>query len=51
MAIVGGALCPMLMGYIADHSAMQSGFLVPLFCFLVVFYFGTFGYKQVTDMR
>jgi FHS family L-fucose permease-like MFS transporter len=40
MAIVGGALCPMLMGYIADQSAMQWGFIVPLVCFLVVFFFG-----------
>ncbi len=46
MAIVGGALCPMLMGYIADHSAMQWGFGVPLLCFAVVFYYGRIGYKS-----
>jgi len=45
MAIVGGALCPMLMGYIADHSAMQWGFGVPMLCFAFVFYFGVKGYK------
>jgi MFS transporter, FHS family, L-fucose permease len=45
MAIVGGALCPMFMGYIADHSAMQWGFIVPLFCFAFVFYYGVTGYK------
>ncbi len=46
MAIVGGALCPMLMGYIADRSSMQWGFVVPLFCFLVVFYYGLIGHKE-----
>ena len=46
MAIVGGALCPMGMGYIADHSAMQWGYLVPMICFGVVLYFGIKGYKQ-----
>ena len=47
MAIVGGALCPMLMGYIADHSAMQWGFGIPLLCFAFVFYYGKTGYKPV----
>ena len=45
MAIVGGALCPMLMGYIADHSAMQWGFAIPLFCFAFVLYYGMTGHK------
>ena len=43
---VGGDLCPMLMGYIADHSAMQWGFSIPLFCFGFVLYFGLSGYRQ-----
>lgn len=46
MAIVGGALCPMLMGYMADKSAMQWGFLVPLVCFAVVFWYGMAGYRK-----
>ena len=46
IAIVGGALCPMAMGYIADHSAMQWGYLIPLFCFSVVFYYGIRGYRH-----
>jgi len=45
MAIVGGALAPILMGYIADQSAMQWGYLVPLFCFAFILYFGNKGYK------
>ncbi len=45
MAIVGGAIFPALMGYIADISSMRVGFFVPLLCFLVVFYYGLAGYK------
>ena len=46
MAIVGGAVCPMLMGYIADHSSMRMGFVIPLVCFAVVFYYGIAGYRK-----
>jgi FHS family L-fucose permease-like MFS transporter len=45
MAIVGGAIFPALMGYIADISTMQIGFVIPLICFIVVFLFGITGYK------
>jgi FHS family L-fucose permease-like MFS transporter len=45
MAIVGGALCPMAMGYIADHSSMQWGYIIPMVCFGVVLYFGVRGYR------
>ncbi len=48
MAIVGGAICPILMGFIADVSTMQIGFLVPLGCFFVVLYYGLTGYKIQT---
>jgi len=47
MAIVGGALCPVAMGFIADHSAMQFGYVIPLLCFAVVFYFAIAGYKVI----
>jgi len=45
MAIVGGALCPILMGYIADISSMAIGFFVPLVGFLVILLFGLIGYR------
>jgi len=45
MAIVGGALAPLLMGYIADVSAMHWGYLVPLVCFAVVYGFGRWGWR------
>lgn len=46
MAIVGGAVCPVFMGYIADRSTMQIGFLVPLACFVFIFLFGFRGYRM-----
>lgn len=46
MSIVGGALIPLLLAYIADltHN-IQLGYLVPLACIAVVAYFGYRGYK------
>lgn len=41
MSIVGGALLPLLLGYISDLTGkIQYGFSVPAACFLVVFLFG-----------
>jgi MFS transporter, FHS family, L-fucose permease len=45
MSIVGGAIIPMFMGWIADVSSMALGFIVPLACFAYIFFFGLKGYK------
>lgn len=45
MAVAGGAVCPMIMGYIADISSMAIGFLVPLAGFAVVAAYGLWGYR------
>lgn len=45
MAIIGGALFPLLMGQISDMSNIQWAFAVPLACYVYVFYFATRGYK------
>ncbi|MGY2132695.1 L-fucose:H+ symporter permease [Hymenobacter sp. HD11105] len=39
MAIVGGAVFPVLMGRVSDMSTIQTAYLVPALCFLVVFFF------------
>ena len=39
MSIVGGAIAPMLMGFIADHVSMAVGFIVPLVCFAEILWF------------
>lgn len=40
MAVAGGAIVPMLMGYIADTWTMAIGFLIPLVCFIIIMVFG-----------
>ncbi len=47
MAIIGGAIFPVIMGYIIDRSGdnIQIGYIVPFLCFFVVWYFGWKGYE------
>jgi FHS family L-fucose permease-like MFS transporter len=45
MAIIGGAVCPVIMGGISDASNIQHAFVVPLICHAFVFYFAMWGYR------
>jgi FHS family L-fucose permease-like MFS transporter len=46
MSIVGGAVMPLIMGLISDKTgSMQTAYIVPLLCFLVVLFFGLRGHK------
>lgn len=50
MSIVGGAVAPMLMGWIGDHAGMALGFIIPAVCFAVICFYGLFygkGQKSV----
>ena len=40
MSIVGGAIVPPIMGWIADVANMRLGFIIPLACFVVVGLYG-----------
>jgi FHS family L-fucose permease-like MFS transporter len=40
MAIMGGAVLPKLMGHVADVYNMSRGFIVPMFCFAFVAFYG-----------
>jgi MFS transporter, FHS family, L-fucose permease len=40
MAIMGGAILPKLMGAVADKWDMSRGFIVPMFCFAFVAFYG-----------
>jgi FHS family L-fucose permease-like MFS transporter len=40
MAIMGGAILPKLMGAVADRYDMSRGFIVPMFCFAFVAFYG-----------
>ncbi len=42
MAIMGGAVLPKLMGHVADVYDMSRGFIVPMFCFAFVGFYGMF---------
>ena len=46
MSIVGGAIFPLFMGLISDATgSIQNAYIIPLICFMVVFYFGWKGHK------
>jgi MFS transporter, FHS family, L-fucose permease len=50
MAIIGGAIFPVIMGRIIDSFGdnIQMGYVVPLVCFFFVLYFGLVGHKVKT---
>ncbi|MXO04720.1 L-fucose:H+ symporter permease [Flavobacterium sp. HBTb2-11-1] len=50
MSIVGGAIIPYGMGTLIDvnHDDIQSGYIIPLVCFLIILSFGAFGHKVKT---
>jgi MFS transporter, FHS family, L-fucose permease len=39
MAIMGGAILPKLMGYVADQYDMSRSFIVPMFCFAFIAFY------------
>jgi FHS family L-fucose permease-like MFS transporter len=43
MAIVGGAIVPVLQGLLADRIGVQMAFIVPLLCYLFIVYYGFIG--------
>jgi FHS family L-fucose permease-like MFS transporter len=47
MSIVGGAILPYAMGTLIDmnHDDIQSGYIIPLLCFIIILSFGVFGHK------
>jgi FHS family L-fucose permease-like MFS transporter len=45
MSIVGGAIFPIFMGWIADISSMAIGFFAPIPCFLFILYYALKGHK------
>lgn len=42
MSIVGGAIAPPIMGYIADNYNMAIGFVVPAVCFVAIFFYAMY---------
>jgi FHS family L-fucose permease-like MFS transporter len=48
MAIVGGAIVPVIQGYFADHVGLLHSFAVPLVCYVYILYYGLSGHRPVT---
>lgn len=48
-AIVGGAVIPPLYGLLADTFSLQTAFILPLLCYLYIFWYGRSG-SQKRDM-
>jgi MFS transporter, FHS family, L-fucose permease len=46
MAIVGGAILPVLQGVIADHVAIHHAFVLPVVCYLYILFYGVCGSKS-----
>jgi FHS family L-fucose permease-like MFS transporter len=46
MSIVGGALVPYVMGWLAQKSSTPFSYIVPMICFAIVFLFAVKGYKS-----
>lgn len=47
MAIVGGAVIPLLQGFIADSIGIQKAFFIPVLCYIYIVYYGYRGHKIV----
>lgn len=48
MAIVGGAVVPLAMGFLADRIGVQHAFLLPALCYLFILYYGLRGSKVIS---
>lgn len=45
LAIVGGAIMPLLQGFLADAVGIQMAFIVPLVCYVYIAFYGLIGYR------
>ena len=49
MAIVGGAILPVLQGLIADRIGIHHAFLLPVICYLYIVYYGLSGSRPNSE--
>jgi len=49
MAIVGGAILPVVQGVIADHLGLHHAFFLPVICYLYILYYGLSGSKPNSE--
>jgi FHS family L-fucose permease-like MFS transporter len=49
MAIVGGAILPVLQGVIADHIGIHHGFIIPVICYVYILFYALSGSKPNSE--
>ncbi|MBE7177122.1 MAG: L-fucose:H+ symporter permease [Mucilaginibacter polytrichastri] len=50
MSIIGGGFAPLIMGLVSDMThSIQIAYVIPLICFLVVFFYGTRGHRVIHE--
>jgi MFS transporter, FHS family, L-fucose permease len=49
MAIVGGAILPVIQGVIADHIGIQHALFVPVICYLYILFYGLSGSRPNSE--
>jgi FHS family L-fucose permease-like MFS transporter len=45
MAIVGGAVVPLIQGRLADTFGLHHSYVLPVLCYLFIAYYGARGYR------
>jgi len=51
MAIAGGAVIPTIFGFMKDFYGPQNAYWLALPCFLIILYYGVYGYKIRTNPK
>jgi FHS family L-fucose permease-like MFS transporter len=49
MAIVGGAILPVIQGVIADRVGLHHAFVLPVMCYLYILFYGLSGSKPNSE--
>jgi FHS family L-fucose permease-like MFS transporter len=49
MAIVGGAILPLLVGAMADRVGLHHAFIIPVICYMYILYYGLSGSKPNSE--
>lgn len=51
LAIVGGAIIPLVQGILADLVGVQLSFILPIFCYVYIAYYGLIGSKPMMTLK
>ncbi|WP_316832481.1 sugar MFS transporter [Pedobacter aquatilis] len=51
MAILGGAVMPVIQGAVADKIGVHHSFILPLLCYFFILYFGIYCSKHLKDIE